>query len=256
MSARAACLIVAAAVLAAIGASVLMRRVLDSETRRRHHDAGSAFFLQLGVLFAVLLAFVFSEVWSEYNTAAQAINLECGALHGAAMMAQALPAPQAERVEKAILAYVDSVRQAEWRTMASRRASPDALRALTVMMSVATHLDAARPGDLAIRSEVLSLLSAAHAERETRIFQMTQGLPVMLWIVLLLYTVILVACVLGAGVDSAPGHALLAGAFAGCVVMVLVTIRMLDYPFEGALALGDADFVEAGRNIAAQMGGA
>ena len=54
------------------------RKLVRIEALRRHHEIGSAVFLQLGVVFAVLLAFVFSEVWSEYNTAANAINEECG----------------------------------------------------------------------------------------------------------------------------------------------------------------------------------
>jgi hypothetical protein len=43
--------------------------------------------MQLGVVFAVLLAFVFNEVRSEYNESAQAIVLEISAMHGAAVIA-------------------------------------------------------------------------------------------------------------------------------------------------------------------------
>jgi len=47
-------------------------------------------FLQLGVVFAVLLAFVFSEAWGEYNEAAQAVDLEVSAMHGVAMISATL----------------------------------------------------------------------------------------------------------------------------------------------------------------------
>src|SRR4029077_19234369 len=46
----------------------------DSE---HYHEVGYAVFLQLGVIFAVLLAFVFNGVWSDYNTASRAIDSEC-----------------------------------------------------------------------------------------------------------------------------------------------------------------------------------
>jgi len=49
----------------------LLHRLIEVDLRRHHQDAGSVVFLQLGVVFAVLLAFVFNEVWSEYNEAAK-----------------------------------------------------------------------------------------------------------------------------------------------------------------------------------------
>jgi hypothetical protein len=62
-------------------------------TLRRYHEVGYAVFLQLGVIFAVLLAFVFNNVWSDYNVAAQAIDSECPSLHGIAILSDRLPSP-------------------------------------------------------------------------------------------------------------------------------------------------------------------
>ena len=75
-------------ILLAVGAIAGMlawftRTRFRMEALRRHHEIGSAVFLQLGVIFAVLLAFVFNEVWSEPNTAASAINSECSNLRAA-----------------------------------------------------------------------------------------------------------------------------------------------------------------------------
>jgi len=112
-----ACLIVLGSTAAAAVASFLVCRLAPIETRRRHHEVGSVVFLQVGVMFAVLLAFVFSEVWGEYNTAAQAINGECGALHGASMLANALPGHVGRPVNQAIANYVRTVAEEEWPAM-------------------------------------------------------------------------------------------------------------------------------------------
>src|ERR1700761_2215036 len=98
--------------------SYLVGRLVTVDARRRHHEVGSQVFQLVGVLFAVILAFVFNEVWSQYNTAAQAISAECGALHGAAMLANALPGKKGRPVNEAILAYTHEVADAEWPTMA------------------------------------------------------------------------------------------------------------------------------------------
>jgi hypothetical protein len=65
----------------------LFRRALGFDLRRRQHEVGKQLYPQIGVLFAVLLAFMFNEVFGQYNAAAQAISGECGALYGAAMLA-------------------------------------------------------------------------------------------------------------------------------------------------------------------------
>src|SRR5579884_994860 len=79
-----------AVVLVSGALSWLIRTRVNLDALRRHHEVGSAVFLQLGVVYAVLLAFVFIQVWDQYNEAASAIDQECGALHGAAMLASTL----------------------------------------------------------------------------------------------------------------------------------------------------------------------
>jgi hypothetical protein len=250
MSVISGCLIIIVSALAASVGCLVVRRFAGTESRRKHHDTGSAFFLQLGVLFSVLLAFVFSETWGEYNTASLAISGEVSALHGAAIVASTLPAPQAHAVERAILDYVQAVAREEWPAMADRHSSPAAVSDLTTLLQAVARLDVSKPQDVNNQGRVLSLLTDAHTQRETRIYQMGQGLPVALWLVLVIYTLVLVACMVMAGVETAFGHLIFAGAFTGCIVMVLVIVRMLDYPFEGALALDNSDFAKVAREVA------
>ena len=250
MSYIGACFIVVASAMAASFASLLVRRLLRVEARRKHHETGGAFFLQLGVLFAVLLAFVFNEVWGEYNTASQAINGEVSALHGAAIVASTLPPAQAQAVERAILSYANTVTQQEWPAMVGRHASPVAVQDFTALVQQVARMDVPAARDTANQAQILTLLTDAHTQRETRIFQMEQGLPAALWLVLAIYTAVLIFCVLLAGVETAFSHVVFAGAFTGCIAMVLAVVRMLDYPFEGALALDNGDFEKLAREVA------
>jgi hypothetical protein len=244
MSYFAACLIVIFSTLVAAGASNILRRRLQFETRRRHHDVGNPIFLQLGLLFAVLLAFVYSDVQTGYNAAAEAINGECGALHGAAMLANALPDKKGEPLERAILTYTKAIVVVEWPAMADRHRSSETAEALRAALELASHLDVTRPADVAVQSQILTLLVNAHARRETRIFQMSLGLPPIMWIVLISNALVLIWFVLLAGVESLAGQIMFAGAFTGCTVSILVLVRMLEHPFEGALTLSNDDFAK------------
>jgi hypothetical protein len=244
MSYAEALLIVLFTAIVSVAAASLVRRGLGLDARRQHHEVGNPVYLQIGVVFAVLLAFVFNEVFGEYNAAAEAINGECGALHGAAMLAHNLSDGHGRDVELAILNYAKVVINVEWPALAHREASADAVRAFQAMVEAAGRLNIAQPADTTIQGQILSLLAQAHAFRETRIFQANQGLPVIIWLVLSFYGLVLVAFVLLAGVESRIGHLFFTAVFTTSVVLVLILVRMLDYPFEGALTLSNDDFVK------------
>jgi hypothetical protein len=254
MSYTAALLVVLFIAIAAAAATIAVRRFLDLEVRRQHHEVGNPVYLQIGVVFAVLLAFVFNEVWGEYNVAAQAVNGECGALHGAAILAHSLPDQQGLGIERAIQNYAHVVINVEWATLERRGANPEAISAFEAVAEAAGHLNVTRPADAAVQGQILSLVAQAHAFRETRAFQANRGLPIVIWLVLASYALILVAFVLLAGVESLAGHLLFTVSFAISIALVLVLVRMLDYPFEGALALSNDDFVKTLERVSMLIG--
>ncbi|MGI4748667.1 MAG: hypothetical protein ACRYGI_06200 [Janthinobacterium lividum] len=230
--------------------TALIQRHVPAAFRRRHHDVGSVVFLQLGVVFAVLLAFVFSEAWDEYNAAAQAIDLEVGAMHGAAMIAATLPHEQAKTILEAEQSYLTSVVDHEWAVMAEQRRESRTTddRLITLVTEAANlALGAARDDDK--KNEVLSLLSKAHEERETRIFQATNGIPVPLWDVLIGIASILSLFVSFSAIEHKGMSIALSACFVGSIVSILVIARLLDYPFEGALALRPTDFIAVAGKI-------
>ena len=95
------------------------------------------------------------------------------------------------------------------------------------------------------KAEILSLLTQAHAQREMRIFQADSGIPGALWTVLIGFELILAAFVVLSGLRYRASAAIVAGIFTTAVTSILVVARLLDYPFEGALALHATDFVSA-----------
>lgn len=237
-----AALIIVCAAVAAAGASWLLGRYVPVDTRRSHHDVGTTVFQEVGVMVSVLLAFVFSQVWGQYETAAEAINVECGALHGAAMLASAIPQGEGRPILKAITSYTGDVVRLEWSDMAHRHRSTVASDGIQIALTDAASLGSGG-GDTVVKAQILSLLAQAHAARETRIFQMTQGVPAFMWFMLIGISSVLVLFVAAAGLDN-PGRILFVVVFAASVSVVLVLVRMLDFPFEGALALPDSDFVK------------
>jgi Protein of unknown function (DUF4239) len=91
----------------------------------------------------------------------------------------------------------------------------------------------------------VSLLAQAHTQRETRIFQANSGIPVPLWCVLIAFTIMLALFVSLSAIQYRPTAVAIAVCFTTGIVSILVIARLLDYPFEGALALRPTDFIDA-----------
>jgi hypothetical protein len=244
MSYAAALAIILAASLAAAAATILAQRRVDLDLRRRSHDVGSVVFLQLGTVFAVFLAFAFSQVWSEYNETQIAIDQEVSALHGAAIIASTLPPPADTAILSAQRAYIESVVGQEWPVMAARRAAdPGTSGKFVALLREAVNLRLTDPDDRDKKSSILALLAEAHVHRETRLYEAGAGAPAALWSVLIAFTIMMTLFVSLSQIQSERVAVAISACFAAGLVSILVIARLLDYPFEGATALGPADFV-------------
>jgi hypothetical protein len=227
----------------AVGFSYAVHRLVHIDTRRRHQDVGSAVFLQLGVLFAVLLAFVFSKAYGEYGEAQQAIDLECSALHATAMVASTLPPAQAQQLLRLEVTYIGDVIHLDWPEMRDhQRGSARAVDDLTALVQYTAKLPVAGAQDMPVKMQLLDLLSKAHTQREVRLFQAQNGLPVVVWVVLIVFSVLLMIFVTFSGVERYSWLALFVVTFAVCVSAILALVGLLNYPFQGALALNHQDF--------------
>ena len=242
--------------LGAIGLSYLVHRLVHIDTRRRHQEVGTTVFLQLGVLFAVLLAFVFSEAYSEYGEAQQAIDLECSALHAASMIESTLPTAEARAMLGLEGVYIRDVIANDWPEMRDHhRGSRKAILTLTELMQSAARLPIASDADGPVKAQLLELLSTAHAQREVRLYQAGNGLPEILWVVLIGFSLILMVFVAFSSIERYSWLTLFVTTFAICVSAILSLVALLNYPFQGALALTPSDFVDRLGDVTALLRG-
>ena len=235
---------------AVLALSYVVHRRVPVRIRNSHHEVGAAIFLQLGVLFAVLLAFVFNEAYSEYGEAQRAIDLECGAMHASAILSATLPRAEAQDLLGLQATYLHDVVSLEWPELGAHRRPDNAARStLTVLMQHAARLPVTDPSVGPLKSQLLALLAEAHAQREIRLYQATNGLPVPLWVVLIGFDVVLTAFVAFSGLLNYLSLALFSMLFSTFASATLVLVRLLDYPFEGAIGLSPRSFVETMQKV-------
>ena len=193
--------------------------------------------------FAVLLAFVFDNVWSYYNAASQAIDSECASLHGISILSDRLPSPDREAILDALRAYLSTVIDREWPDMQRRNDSPAAVASFQSLWQTIETINS-NPASNQVHGQLLTLIATAHQSRETRLFQMKQGVPGLIWTLLITFASGLIGCMLIFAVETSISKAVLVGVFASSLTLALLTVRVLDFPFESALQLSSHDFNE------------
>ena len=71
---------------------------------------------------------------------------------------------------------------------------------------------------------------------------MTQGVPGLVWGLLIIFASTLVGCMLVFAAEASTSKAILVGVFTSSLTLALLTVRVLDFPFESALQLSSGDF--------------
>jgi hypothetical protein len=119
-------LIVAGAVLAAVTAVLAIHRFAGNE-RNLDHDVAVAIFSLVGVLYAVLLAFVVVEVWQADDNAQSNSQAEASDVSQLYFTARALPQPQRGQLTTLARTYAETVAHQEWPLMARGEVSATAI---------------------------------------------------------------------------------------------------------------------------------
>src|SRR5580692_6025241 len=94
-----------------------LNRFWPISQRRAHNELIGWQLTVLGTTYAVILGFMLYTVWTNFGTADVNVGAEANSVVNVYHLAEGLPATQRAELEKAALAYVDTVVGTEWPAM-------------------------------------------------------------------------------------------------------------------------------------------
>jgi Protein of unknown function (DUF4239) len=240
-------LIVALAILIAVGGLVVVQRLYSTDQRKQHNDVAGFIYAVLGVAYAVLLGLMLIAVWEKWNAAETITYDEANELAGIFYWAHALPQPQGHHIQELVRSYAEVVVEEEWPLLAQGRSSPKAWATLDELRGTILGLNppkgAQQTGYDQMRySEMLEQLHDLGNARRERLLVAGQGLPPILWIVLILGGVITVCFTYLFGLENTLVHLLMVAALAMIISISLFTVAALDYPFNGDIRIHPAAY--------------
>jgi hypothetical protein len=171
-------------------------------------------------------------VWQEYEAAKNTVESEANELAGVYFLAERLPDPERARVQGLARSYARVVVE-EWPMMERGETSAHAASVLRDLRLSLQGIDASTGTGQVIYDQALTRMHQASDARRLRLLETTEGLPGILWVVLVGGGVVTVCFTYLFGLKSNVAHALMVAALTLLICGILFTIGALEYPFAG-----------------------
>lgn len=221
---------------------VMVRRLLPRDPERPHQETAGAIFSVVGVLHAVILAFVVIVVWENDRKARDDIQVEASAVARVYFTARALPAPQQHELMTLSRDYAATVAHEEWRLMAGGHTSPRA-RQQVAAMRVTTHELRPATGDQEIlMTSTLDAIDALVEARRERTAALTAPVSPIMWLGLAVSSALTVAFTFLFDRSRLGLHLVMVGSVTALITFMLWLIHDMSLPYSGTSAVGPEAF--------------
>jgi len=243
-------LVVGGICLLAIVGFELVHRLVPAASRQQHNDVAGFIYAALGVIYAVLLALVVIAVWEEYGAANDTVEQEANSLAEIYWLAHRLPEPEGVHVQELARSYAEEVIHREWPLM-ERGEAPLMTReqgtpaGWTIIDDIRESLQNFEPrtkADEQLYAEGLDQIQRLGDARRMRLVAAEEGVPGVLWSVLIFGGVAAVGFTYLFGLESTWAHRLMVLTLAAVIGLVLFTVAALGHPFEGGARIGTGAF--------------
>lgn len=222
--------------LSLLGLWIVRKKVALDKFEPQHEVAGFLIAV-VGVIYAVLLAFVVIIVWEQFDTAERAATDEASSVGSLYRDAVAL-GNQGQGLRVAVRRYAINVVDVEWPYMATHLAEdPHTNPSLNAVWAAVTSLRATNAVDGDFVSLAATEVATASQDRRTRVLDSDSEIPAPLWLVLMAGGAITVAFTYFFGLESWRAQAVMVSALAAVIALSVLTILTLNLPFSGDVSI-------------------
>jgi len=243
-------LVISGICLLSLGGLEVVQRLVPTASRQPHNDVAGFIYAALGVIYAVLLALVVIAVWEEYGAANNSVEQEANAAANIFWLADGLPEPTGPHVQELVRSYAEEVVNTEWPLMEQGRAplmkqERGTPPGWTIIDDIRQDIQGFEPSTKAeeqLNAEGLDQLDTLSDARRMRLVAAEEGVPGVLWAVLIFGGMAVVGFTYLFGLENTWAHRLMVVTLAAVIGLVLFTIGAMEHPFSGGAPIGTGTF--------------
>jgi len=169
--------IVVLSVLASWAGLYLFDRIVHVSVRSRHNDVAGFIIAIIGVIYAVLLAFIAVTAWASFDSASRIVQQEANLVGNLYRDSIAVGEPGRSEMRTALEDYLDLVITKEWPAQQAGHVGSNAWKAVEKLHSIVTGIDAKTLGQSVVEAEMLKTLNELYTARRSRLLAAEEGIP-------------------------------------------------------------------------------
>jgi hypothetical protein len=211
--------------------------------RKAHNDLAGFTIAVIGVLYAVLLAFIAIATWESFSKASDIVENESDFAGGIYLDTQGLPQAKGQPIREAVARYVSVVINDEWPIQRAGKTPDQGWKPLRELNTAIATIQPQNLGEAVIQAELLKTRNELYQTRSSRLSADQGHVPGVVWWIVFFGAAITTGYTYFFGYQNFGMHVAMTGTLAATLALVVVLIVALDWPFRGKISVTPDPFI-------------
>jgi Protein of unknown function (DUF4239) len=242
-----AALFIGTIVLLSVAGGLLFHRFVSQPVLAEHNEIAGFVFAVVGVVYAVLLAFLAIGVWEHFQSAEQRTYEEASRLTVVYRKSDLFPQGHILRAE--IRRYINLIVDREWPEMRRGEEDPEASVLAERIAYQVRHLPVKTFAQQNVHGAMVESMDEALVDRDYRTSLASIGINTFLWFIMYVGAGIAIAFAYLFAYKNRWSLIAIVGMLSFMLALVLYLIAGVDFPFQGAIRVGPEAFAHALHNL-------
>ncbi|MDP3790000.1 MAG: DUF4239 domain-containing protein [Candidatus Omnitrophota bacterium] len=237
-------MIVAVSGAFSVAGLLIVRRYVPNHRLKTHHDIAGPIFATLGVVYAVLLAFVVIIAWQSFNESSVNVEKEANRLTDLVQDSGPFAQPFKEEINELASEYAKSVIDDEWAAMERGESSPRTHEVVRKIEALYEGYSPRTDTERIFFAESIRKLNELCELRRSRLIDSKMGIHPVLWLVLILGAITTISFTYFFGSENFNAQIMMVALLSTLLALILFTVLVFDFPFTGDVSVSPQAFKE------------
>jgi hypothetical protein len=236
-------ILIALFIAVSCGGLLVFHRLVHVNVRKAHNDLAGFTIAVIGVLYAVLLAFIAIATWESFSKASDFVESESDFAGGIYLDTQGLPQAKGQPIRDAVARYVSVVINDEWPIQRAGKTPDQGWKPLRELNTAIATIQPQNLGEAVIQAELLKVWNELYQARSSRLSAVQGHVPGVVWCIIFFGASITTGYTYFFGYQNFGMHMAMTATLAATLALVVVLIVALDWPFRGELSVNPDPFI-------------
>ena len=228
-----------------LGGFLLVHKFFHHSKLEIHNEVAGFIYAVVGVIYAVLLAFVVITVWEQYTEAEKNVNTEASHVVDIYRNAEAFPDSIRDKIQTETINYMNDIINYEWKSMKNLEISSEAKKSYKSLWKTIIEYIPVTTYENMWYAETIKELNQLADARRFRINSIYFDIPSLMWFILFIGAFITIGFSYIFGTKNNIAHIIMIICLSSSIGLILILIDALVHPFSGFIQLTPEAFIYA-----------